>query len=186
MFIPNALTILRIVLASICLATLVAAKTSLGYFLWLAVFLVAVLTDYADGRIARRLKLETNFGKILDPIADKILALSAFIGLSYRGVFSFWWIVPIAFREILVTAVRIRRLNVGEVLPAERAGKIKVAIQFTAIGIAFLVFLVMENHVETRPFGKFLQSLLTALLVLTNAATLYSGALFFKNLKPIQ
>ncbi len=101
------------------------------------VFIVAGLTDIADGIIARKYKLITNFGKIFDPIADKALIGVALIGLSTLGLLDWWITWVILFRELFVTFLRFWVINKG-VIPASRGGKLKTIMQIVAISAYLL------------------------------------------------
>ncbi len=101
------------------------------------VFIVAGLTDIADGIIARKYKLITNFGKIFDPIADKALIGVALIGLSALGFLAWWITWVILFRELFVTFLRFWVINKG-VIPASRGGKLKTIMQIVAISAYLL------------------------------------------------
>ena len=101
------------------------------------VFIVAGLTDIADGIIARKYKLITNFGKIFDPIADKALIGVALIGLSSLGLLAWWITWVILFRELFVTFLRFWVINKG-VIPASRGGKLKTIMQIVAISAYLL------------------------------------------------
>lgn len=102
-----------------------------------AIFAVAVITDRLDGAIARSYGIETDFGKLADPIADKTLIGAALIGLSVLGDLPWWVTVVILVREIGVTALRFAVLRRG-VIPASRGGKLKTLVQAVAIGLFVL------------------------------------------------
>lgn len=177
MNIPNALTCLRIVLGVLCAMILARSDSALSYFIYFILFVFAAFTDLFDGYFARKLKIESSFGKIADPIADKILNLASFFVLSYRGVFSVWWLVPITIREVLVTAIRIERIMRGQVIAAEFAGKLKTTVQYVAIGMGFFVLIANtwapESLVELLLKVVFFVSLVSTLIL-----TLYSGIIF--------
>ena len=101
------------------------------------VFIIAGLTDIADGVIARKYKLITNFGKIFDPIADKALIGVALIGLSSLNLLAWWITWSILFREVFVTLLRFWVINNG-VIPASRGGKLKTIMQIVAISALLL------------------------------------------------
>ena len=101
------------------------------------IFIVAALTDIADGTIARRWNLITNFGKIFDPIADKALIGVALIGLSYLDLLDWWFTWVILARELFVTFLRFWVINKG-VIPASRGGKLKTITQIVAISFYLL------------------------------------------------
>jgi CDP-diacylglycerol--glycerol-3-phosphate 3-phosphatidyltransferase len=100
-------------------------------------FIIAALTDIADGIIARRWNLITNFGKIFDPIADKALIGVALVGLSYLNLLDWWFTWVILAREIFVTFLRFWVINKG-VIPASRGGKLKTIMQIVAISFYLL------------------------------------------------
>lgn len=113
------------------------AETDFMRLISAIVFIVAGLTDIADGIIARKYKLITNFGKIFDPIADKALIGVALIGLSTLGFIAWWITWVILFRELFVTFLRFWVINKG-VIPASRGGKLKTIMQIVAISAYLL------------------------------------------------
>ncbi len=185
MITPNDLTKIRAVLALILCGFVLIAKSWPAYFICIVLFVIAVLTDLWDGKLARRHNLETNFGKIADPIADKILILGVFAALAYRGVFSIWWLVPIAAREILVTAIRLNLIQYGKIIPAEMAGKRKTAVQIITITIAFGSF-ILQNHSKNQLVQHTSKQVLNVALLVTNLIAIYSGCLFLKRLNQPQ
>jgi CDP-diacylglycerol---glycerol-3-phosphate 3-phosphatidyltransferase len=102
-----------------------------------AVFAVAAATDKFDGELARRRGTVTDFGKVVDPIADKALTGMAFIGLSVLGELPWWVTIVVLVREIGVTALRFWVIRIG-VIPASRGGKLKTALQTLALGLYIL------------------------------------------------
>lgn len=137
--VPNLLTTLRIVVVPI-LAWLLfkeSAETDANRIIAGTIFIVAALTDIADGTIARRWNLITNFGKIFDPIADKALIGVALIGLSYLNLLDWWFTWVILARELFVTFLRFWVINKG-VIPASRGGKLKTITQIVAISFYLL------------------------------------------------
>ena len=129
---PNALTILRIILSIIIIYLLFNpsfyVRLSLAFL-----FTAASLSDYFDGRIARKYGLITNFGKIVDPLADKVLYLGLFISFCILCVCPLWWVILIGIREVLVTVLRFVLLKQGTVIAADKFGKIKVAFQIGTV-----------------------------------------------------
>jgi len=106
----------------------------LGYYYTAAViFILASLTDMLDGMIARKYDLVTNFGKIMDPLADKLLVISAFICLVELGDVKGWMVIVILAREFTVTGLRIAAAAEGHVIAAEVTGKIKTVLQMIAV-----------------------------------------------------
>jgi CDP-diacylglycerol--glycerol-3-phosphate 3-phosphatidyltransferase len=130
----NALTVLRIVLVPLFVLLMVASEMTLtGYRIAAALaFLVASLTDFADGWIARSFDQVTSFGKVADPIADKALTGTALVLLSLYGELSWWVTAVILIRELGVTALRFWVIRTA-VLPASRGGKVKTVLQIVAI-----------------------------------------------------
>ena len=136
--VPNALTLLRLICVPIFIWLYLNSAESIA-MAWAAdiVFLLAALTDIVDGYLARRDGLVTNFGKIADPIADKLLTGSALIALSSEGAIAWWITILIIGREVFITALRFYVIRRG-VIPASRGGKAKTASQITAI-VALLI-----------------------------------------------
>lgn len=137
--VPNLLTTVRLVLVPVLLFALFAGggheiRWRIAAF---AIFAVAVITDRFDGALARSYGMETEFGKLADPIADKALIGAALIGLSLLGDLPWWVTVVILVREIGVTVLRFAVLRRG-VIPASRGGKLKTLIQAIAIGLFIL------------------------------------------------
>ena len=131
--VPNALTAFRIVLVPIFAWMQLSHAEEPWWRFWTAVvFLVAILTDTADGYIARRLNIITRFGKLADPIADKALTGMAFIGLSINGELWWWVTIAILVREWGITLMRFVVLRYG-VMAAGRGGKTKTVAQAVAV-----------------------------------------------------
>ena len=137
--VPNLLTTLRIIVVPILAWLLFKenADTDANRIIAGTIFIVAALTDIADGTIARRWNLITNFGKIFDPIADKALIGVALIGLSYLNLLDWWFTWVILARELFVTFLRFWVINKG-VIPASRGGKLKTITQIVAISFYLL------------------------------------------------
>ncbi len=155
MNLPNKLTTSRFGLTVIFLWA-VFSRSPLNDTLALVLFCLASLTDLLDGIIARRRGLITNFGMLMDPLADKILVCSAFIALIERGrlnpttpvTVEAWMVVVIVARELAITGMRLLAASKNVVLPAERFGKYKTISQVTAI----IALLVLDAYVEWWPW----------------------------------
>lgn len=132
---PNALTVLRLVLVPVFLLALFNLGGHDTSWRWIAfgVFAVAAITDRYDGRIARQRGQVTDFGKIADPIADKALTGSALVGLSMLGDLPWWVTVVILVREVGITLLRFAIIRYG-VIAASPGGKLKTLVQVVAIG----------------------------------------------------
>ncbi|HXG46008.1 MAG TPA: CDP-diacylglycerol--glycerol-3-phosphate 3-phosphatidyltransferase [Methylomirabilota bacterium] len=139
MNLPNQLTVSRFVLTLVFLVALFA-EFPFHHTAALVVFIAAALTDWMDGRIARRRGLITNFGILMDPLADKILTCSAFIAFVGQALIPAWMVVVIVARELAITGLRLLAASKHVVLAAEGLGKHKTASQVTTI-IATLVFI---------------------------------------------
>ena len=135
----NALTALRLVLVPVFLYFLFAGDghETASRITAFAIFAVAIITDRIDGWLARTYDMVTEFGKLADPIADKMLIGAALIGLSTLGDLPWWVTVVILIRELGVTVMRFALLNRG-VIPASRGGKLKTLVQAIAIGLFIL------------------------------------------------
>lgn len=134
MNLPNKLTVLRMALVPVYLVLLRCAQGKA----WLsaaalAVFIVAALTDLADGKIARKRGLVTNFGKFMDPIADKLLTHTAFIMLTAMGQLNVWACLIFIAREFVVSGLRLVAVEQGHVIAAGMSGKIKTVLQMAAV-----------------------------------------------------
>jgi CDP-diacylglycerol---glycerol-3-phosphate 3-phosphatidyltransferase len=137
--VANIITVVRILLAPLFIWMLLADDGEWGTLRWLAaaLFILAIATDSVDGILARRQNLVTDFGKILDPIADKVLTGGALVALSILGELWWWVTIVILVREFGITAFRFAVLR-SRVIPASRAGKFKTVIQSIAISFALV------------------------------------------------
>lgn len=137
--VPNFLTTIRIIVVPILAWLLFKedAASDSNRLVAGVLFIIAALTDIADGTIARRWNLITNFGKIFDPIADKALIGVALVGLSYLNLLDWWFTWVILARELFVTFLRFWVINKG-VIPASRGGKLKTIMQIIAISFYLL------------------------------------------------
>ncbi|MBC7442551.1 MAG: CDP-diacylglycerol--glycerol-3-phosphate 3-phosphatidyltransferase [Ramlibacter sp.] len=146
---PNLITVVRILLAPLFIWMLLADAGQDGALRWWAalLFIVAIATDGIDGAIARRHNLVTDLGKILDPIADKVLTGGALVCLSILGELWWWVTIVILVREVGITVFRFVMLR-DRVIPASRGGKLKTLMQSVAISLALLpLWLVLGDWV---------------------------------------
>jgi CDP-diacylglycerol--glycerol-3-phosphate 3-phosphatidyltransferase len=138
---PNVITVVRILLAPVFFWMLLAdggSDTPLRYAA-AALFIVAIATDGIDGHIARSRNQVTDLGKLLDPIADKVLTGAALVGLSILSELPWWVTVVILVREVGITVFRFAVLS-DRVIPASRGGKLKTLAQSIAISLALVPF----------------------------------------------
>lgn len=157
---PNILTMLRIALVPFFIWFLLADNSEHGIWRWAAVlaFAVAIYTDKLDGDIARSRNLITNFGKIADPIADKLLIGSALVLLSVLGELPWWITIVILVREWGITALRFFVIRYG-VMPASRGGKLKTVVQTVAIFLFIVPLASIAPWLYWVAFGVMLVAL---------------------------
>ncbi len=194
MNLPNKITIARILLVPIMMIMPYLSITAtlpwglpIVNLIILAIFLIASFTDYLDGHIARKRNIVTNFGKFLDPIADKLLVLSALVMLVEFDILPSWIPIIIAAREFMVSAIRMLVATEGKVIAASKLGKIKTVTQMIAISLAFL---------DTNPFMSFINGgfatyelvlnvLMSLAMILAVIATIWSGVDYFMKSKDV-
>lgn len=180
MNLPNRLTIFRICLIPLFIFLCeIPSATNLGLLFYpvplnrllaVLVFIIASITDWLDGYIARRYHLVTNFGKFADPIADKMLVAAAFISLVKFNLAPAWVVSLILLRELAVSGLRLILVEDGEVLAAKWPGKIKTTAQMLAI-----IFLLLDDW----PFGDLDVNFGQVCLYIALILTLYSGFMYF-------
>jgi len=138
----------------------------------LIVFIIASMTDFFDGWVARKFKQESEFGKFIDPIADKFLVISALIAIividPYFKVFDLWMIVIIAGRDVLITFMRWLAIKKGRSLRTSRFGKFKTAFQMMSIVIIIMIYMVkklgfFETHASVPYWIMLAVTIMTAL-----------------------
>ena len=140
MNLPNKLTIFRVMLIPIFLVFLFLQDAiPFGKWIALAVFIIASLTDLADGKIARKYNLVTDFGKFMDPLADKLLTCSAMIALIELGRIPAWIVIVIIAREFTISGFRLIAADKGRVIAAGWWGKIKTTFQMFMV-----IFLIAD------------------------------------------
>lgn len=150
MNLPNKITLARIGLTFLFMIFLFSKGLTFKC-LALATFIIAVTSDYLDGFIAQKYNITSNFGKLMDPIADKILTLSAFLAFVEMKLIPAWIVVVIIMRELVITGLRITALKNREVLPAGLGGKHKTASQMISIFV-ILTFIIFKEA-GVRIFG---------------------------------
>lgn len=139
MNIPNRLTVIRIALVPV-FVVLMALDDLAGWIKYVAlgVYLLASLTDYADGYIARKKGIVTNFGKLMDPLADKILVAAGFIMIVGNGTIPAWMAVIVIGRDFILNTIRMFGRENGETISAGVYGKIKTATQMLGVSLAII------------------------------------------------
>lgn len=157
MNLPNSITLCRLVLTAIfCVAA--SAEGVVGYAIALGAFVLGAISDWLDGYLARKLNLVTSLGKLLDPLADKILVCSGFVYLSAKGLCPVWVTALIICREFLVTGIRQIAVEKGTVIAADGLGKWKTTFQLIFI-ITALVHLTFDTVVSENGLVRLLQYL---------------------------
>lgn len=166
MNLPNKLTILRTLLIPFFLVALLWDAVPYGNWIALVIFAVASLTDMLDGKIARKYNLVTNFGKFMDPLADKLLVSSAMIAFVEIGRMPCWIVIVIIAREFIISGFRLVAADNGIVIAAGIWGKIKTAEQMVMICILLADFGSLFSDYDTQIYA-FETVLIYAALILT-------------------
>jgi CDP-diacylglycerol---glycerol-3-phosphate 3-phosphatidyltransferase len=166
---PNALTLIRILLVPVLVVALTVESPG-GSTIAAIVFAIAAVTDGLDGYIARSRQAVTNFGKVMDPVADKLMVAAALISLVSLDRVAAWVAMVIIAREFAVSGLRIAAGQQGVVIPASRLGKVKTIVQVGAV-----LALIAAND----PDAMWVQALVYAMVVVT----VVSGADYFLNFR---
>lgn len=185
MNLPNKLTLLRIALAFVFVAFLFAPG---AYFriAALLIFILASLTDLLDGYLAKKYNQMTDFGRLMDPIADKVLILSAFLAFVQMQLVPAWMVVIIIFREVAVTGLRLLALSRGKVITADRGGKHKTAVQVLAVFTILLLVVFRDAGSQNLSFWTsgaeaVYRNFVFGLMLLVVVLTLHSGLSYLIN-----
>ena len=182
MNVPNQLTIGRLFLTALFVAVmsipdqLLKSVNLLDYRITIATlfFLIASLTDFLDGYIARKLNLVTDFGKLMDPLVDKILTSAVFIILSKEDMIPAWITITIISREFLVTGLRLLASNQGKVLSADSLGKWKTTSQ---IIVASYFLTILGSNEPILKYLEFINQPMFGdlLIIICTTITIVSG-----------
>ena len=144
MNLPNKLTTFRVILIPFFVFFMLAPNmTGINHYIAAAIFIVASLTDLLDGKIARKYNLVTNFGKFMDPLADKLLVCSAMICLIQTGQLAAWIVVIIIAREFIISGFRLIASDNGVVIAASYWGKFKTTFQVLILNIQMSFFQIL-------------------------------------------
>ena len=180
-WLPNFLTSSRIFLVPVFLYFLFS-DWSHGKIFALIIFLIASITDILDGKIARKYNLISKFGIFFDPLADKILILSAFYAFMFIPILSttvkLWMIILISFRDIVVTTLRTILEYKGVTMITSKMGKIKTTLQLTTIHL-ILIFLIIQSYSIILPFNILYNYSLYFFMFVTTIITFYTGVHYF-------
>lgn len=176
MNLPNKLTVMRVVMVPFFVAFMLIGAIPYNYLWALLVFAAASITDMLDGKIARKYNLITNFGKFLDPLADKILVASALICFVQLGWCSAWVTALILAREFVVSGVRLVAASSDKkvVIAAGMLGKMKTAMTMVAICVIIFMWILVQFGAIT-PEGFPIQLISDILMYIAAALTVASG-----------
>ena len=164
MNLPNKITISRIILVPIFVIILFLPIPKYSNLIALIIFIIAASTDGIDGHIARSQNLVTNFGKFLDPLADKLLVTAALVALVGQDKIPSWVAMIIIAREFIVTGIRLLAVGEGRVIAASMWGKVKTVTQIIAICLLLLdTYSVSVNQSDIFMLGK-LESMFNAFM----------------------
>ena len=167
MTLASKITLIRVAFIPLYMVLMYLSGGQPGLWMWLAlaVFILASLTDYVDGQIARRCNQVSDFGKFLDPLADKLLTIAAMVIFCEWGMFPSWALMLVLTREFAVTGLRLVAVGKGTVIAAGKSGKFKTASSM--VGLCVLM---------AFPQVQIIQWVVAGVIVLT---TVYSGVEYF-------
>ena len=200
MNVPNRLTVARIASIPLILIFMIPIPSGAenfvswngfvdryGMLIALFLFVMASITDFLDGQIARRMGIVTNIGKLMDPIADKLLVVSVLMALTQLGRISAVIVIIILAREFLITGLRLVAVERGKVIAADITGKLKTVSQMAAVILLLLQLSLLHllPQLDFAPWAKSLETVLhysaDAVVALALAATVYSGIHYIRS-----
>ena len=185
---PNKLTIFRIILTPIFLAALLIEFPQ-HYLVATLLFIIASITDLIDGKMARKHNLITTLGKLLDPLADKVLVTAALLAFIKLGLCDVWAVMIILSREFLITSIRMVATTQGVVIPANIYGKVKTVLQMVAIitilSLSWLTGLLADFNVLPEFIAQNIWILYTVLIWAAVVMTVISGVIYVKDTRKV-
>lgn len=168
---PNKLTMFRIFLVPLFIVAMVLTQMNIWKYLKyiaLGIFVVAAVTDYVDGYIARKKNLVTRFGKLMDPLADKMLVSAGFIMLTGSGMIPAWITAIVILRDFVASTIRMFGTEGGVTISADFSGKVKTAFQLIGVSLAIIdtnaLFGFIQNTL-TMGFGELLLNVATSVAI---------------------
>lgn len=186
---PNKLTILRMLMTPIFLAVILWESLPHRFLIATLIYALAAITDAIDGKLARKNNQITNFGKLLDPIADKILTTSALLAFMTMGLCNVWIVMIVLTREFAIASIRMIAASGGVVIPANMWGKAKTVSQMTFTIIIMLLAEVYQYAGlvpgQNIPAFLTLSGISNCLLWITAVLTVVSGAIYIKDSKNV-
>lgn len=165
MVLPNQLTTLRIILTPVFLYLFVSGDPILMQ-ISLGVYIIAAITDWYDGWLARKFNYITTWGKFMDPLADKILTSAAFFAFVYIGVLELWMVIIVVFRDLLITGLRLFAEWQKKSFTTSKIAKIKTVVQMVFIFYLLIVFTLRENSFLAEQIPKVFE-------IMTNQTAIY-------------
>lgn len=186
---PNKLTVARILITPVYLALILWESLPHRFLIATLVYSIAAITDAIDGKLARKNNQITNFGKLLDPIADKILTTSALLAFMQMGICNIWIVMIVLTREFTVASIRMIAAADGVVIPANIWGKLKTVSQMTFTIVIMLLGEVYSILAAYNPvwYGKMpaLALISNILLWITAVLTVVSGVIYVIDSKKV-
>ncbi|MDD5194118.1 MAG: CDP-diacylglycerol--glycerol-3-phosphate 3-phosphatidyltransferase [Candidatus Omnitrophica bacterium] len=179
MNISNKLTFLRIILTFVCIG-FILRNTFFSLIIAFIIFIIASITDFLDGYLARKKNLISDLGKLLDPIADKILIIGTFLAfLQLKVIVNAWMVSVIMLREFIVTGLRLYSLNKGVVMEAKSLGKHKTFCQLVGIVFIFITLILFKSLAPNKIVEFLYVRVIPIVMWYIVAITLFSGVHFF-------
>ncbi len=176
---------IRIILTPVYLLVFTLESLPHHFFFGCALFSLAAITDFFDGKIARKTNQITNFGKLADPVADKMLTTAAYLAFMHYGFCNLWIVMIVLTREFLVTAIRLIASSQGVIIPASIWGKIKTASQMTSI----ILIMLMGEAINSNLIQGFTRDTFTlissVLLWVTTAVAVISGLIYLQDSRKV-
>lgn len=188
---PNKLTIARIIITPLYLALILWQGLAHRFLIATIVFSIAAITDAIDGKLARKNNQITNFGKLLDPIADKVLTTAALLAFMTMGLCNIWIVMIVLTREFAIASIRMIAASNGVVIPANIWGKIKTVSQMTFTIVIMLmceIDYIIRDVLNSSALDKLpefinLSTVSNSLLWITAILTIISGVIYIKDSK---
>lgn len=179
MNLPNKLTVARIIATPIFMFTMIT-DFKYHYVISLVIFVLASLTDMLDGKIARKRGLVTDFGKFLDPLADKMLTTAAYLGFLQSGICSgiTWIVFIVLFREFMITSLRLVCVQSGKVIAANMWGKAKTVSQMIAVIATMFINSLLSFVTVSDTLAAVLDIVIAVMLWISAVLTVISGVIY--------
>ena len=185
-FLPNIITVFRIILVPFFVYFLISDIYH-GKLIALLIFTIASLSDMIDGKLARKYNIITKFGTFMDPLADKILVVSALFVFVFFKIFPLWMLVVIIVRDFLITSLRIFMENNGQMMQTSNLGKLKTVAQFISINFILLCLIFINYNFSVLITFINNYSIIYILMFITTVFTAITGFDYFvKNHKMIK